>query len=637
MGLIAGIYSAKRSKHLRHILGEMLAAQSHRDADSPQIKVSETVTIGMANQHNSIYCKDNTATDNHGSQSIYAFVDGIVLDAPEHRRNLQQHNILVPAPTSTAIIAAAYQKWGEDFVRHLEGEFACALWDRKNDKIILCRDPYGHKPLHYYCEQDEFIFSSEIKGILAAGIQKEIYKQALNEYLTLNNVPSPHTMFKNIHQAPPGTMVIYSASGVKVKNYHDHRIAAESNFSFEEAMQQLEEQIRAAVKKRMIGKKVYCFLSGGIDSSAVISFASELSESPVEAISIGFAEEERNELNDAAVMAQHVGARHHQVIASPESFHEMLDTVVFHQDGPFTDTSSYPTYFAAKLARNFTDLILTGDGPDQTMGGSGHHVKALLANTFTKRNPLKQLMLKHAAVLWGMFTNEPLPTLITKIRRKLYRDSLSPVQAAYDLRSYFPDIVKNYVCTDEIRKLHRSDSPYRHPESWFADVADQDNINKYLYADIKFYIPDDLMIKVDRMCMAHGLETLSPFQDIHIAKLVNKLPGTYKIHRSDKGATTTKYILKKVCEKRFPSHTINKKKAGFGIPIEKWLLHDDGQFIRDVLLDPKTLSRGYFRQKAITQMVDSFIKGTGDYFYPSAQAIVALLTLELWHRRYLDA
>jgi asparagine synthase (glutamine-hydrolysing) len=246
-------------------------------------------------------------------------------------------------------------------------------------------------------------------------------------------------------------------------------------------------------------------------------------------------------------------------------------------------------------------------------------------------------MFRQAARLMAMFTDEPVPTFLNKIRRKLYRDSLSPVQAAYDLRSYFPDIVKNYLCMDDICDLHRSSSPYHHPESWFTDVADQDNINKYLYADIKFYIPDDLMIKVDRMCMAHNLETLSPFQDVHIAELVNRLPGKYKIHQSGKGKTTTKYILKKICENRFPSHTLYKKKAGFGIPVQKWLLHDDGKFIRDVLLDPKTLSRGYFRPKAITQMVDAFIKGKGDYFYPSAPAIVALLTLELWHRRYLDA
>ncbi|MBD3291093.1 asparagine synthase (glutamine-hydrolyzing) [candidate division KSB1 bacterium] len=635
MGLIAGIQSPKRSAQLREILGKMRTSQAHRDNGSPIDFVSETIAISMVNIHNDIYYGESQNKSNE--TNIQAFVDGIVLNSPAHYDNFLNKNIPISDTKCTSVVAAAYQHWGEDFIRHLDGEFACVVWDRKNKKLILCRDPYGHKPLHYFHEGSEFIFASEIKGVLAAGVEKEINKQALSDFLTLNNVPCPHTMFKNIYQVPPGSMVIYGQSGVTVKTYHDHRVHADPDYPFEKAVQQLEERIRSAVSKRMIGKKVFCFLSGGIDSSALISFASELSEHPIEAISIGFEEEERNELSDATIMAQHVGAKHHQLIALPESFHDMLDTIVFHQDSPFTDTSSYPTYFAAKLARSFTDLILTGDGPDQTMGGSGHHVKAVLTNAFADRNAFRQLLLKQAAAISGLFTDDPLPTLVSKMQRKLHRDSVSPVHAAYDLRSYFPDIVKKYLCTHDLWDLHRKNSPYQYPESWFAESADQDGINKYLYADIKFYIPDDLMIKVDRMCMAHNLETLSPFQDLHIAELVNRLPGKYKIHRSGKNKTTTKYVLKKVCENRFPSHTLYKKKSGFGIPVEKWLLHDNGEFIRDVLLDSKTLSRGYFRRESITRMIEAFIKGKGDYFYPAPPAIIALLTLELWHRRYLDA
>jgi asparagine synthase (glutamine-hydrolysing) len=314
----------------------------------------------------------------------------------------------------------------------------------------------------------------------------------------------------------------------------------------------------------------------------------------------------------------------------------MLDTMVFHHDSPFTDTSAYPTYYAAKLAREFTDVILTGDGPDQTMGGSSHHVFAIKNNTFAVRNPLFQNINRLGSNLTGLLINDPTPSIFSKIQRKLYRDSLSPVHAAYDVRSFFPDLVKKYLCSDDLWNVHLQSDPYRHPELWFKEVEGIDDINRYLYADIKFYVPDDLMIKVDRMCMASGLETLSPFQDIGLAQIVNRLPGHYKINTTDNGQIITKYILKKVCEPRFPKHTLQKKKQGFGIPLEKWLRKDKGKYVKELLLDEKTLLRGYFKRSCIEKIVEVFLGNSGDYFFLSSSGMVALLTLELWHRRYID-
>ena len=178
--------------------------------------------------------------------------------------------------------------------------------------------------------------------------------------------------------------------------------------------------------------------------------------------------------------------------------------------------------------------------------------------------------------------------------------------------------------------------PYRHPDSWFEQGEGLDDVNKYLLADMKFYLPDDLMIKVDRMCMAHGLETLSPFLDRDFSEIVNMLPGKYKIHLDENGQIITKYALKKVCQERFPSGILNKKKQGFGIPLEKWLRQDKGKCLREILLDPRTLNRGYFKKRSMEKLVDVFINNKGDYFFPNANGVVGLLTLELWHRRYLD-
>ena len=641
MGIIAGIYSRSGQSGLREKLAAMIHCQAHRDRTTPALFVNPQLAVGMANKHDAIYCtqgeKDAIKSHNsHNRNGIHAFVDGIVLDVPHLRKNFENTGNPLPLPLGSSIVEAAYEKWGLDFMAHLEGEFACAVWDDNLKILILARDPYGHKPVHYFNDSHQFVFSSEIKGILAADVNREIDMVSLSDFLSLNCIPYPGTIFKGIYQVPPGSMLIYSNNEIRIKSYWSHDMSEDASVSFDDAVEMVSEKIKSAVQKRMITEDTYCFLSGGIDSSAILSFASDMSGKRVHAVTVGFEEAEEDELEDAERMAKHVGAEHHQVIATPDSFFDMLETLVFHHDAPFTDTSAYPSYFAGKLAGNYTDLILTGDGPDQSMGGSGHYVFALENNLFSNRNRLLQSAYGAGAKISARLHNDPAPSPFVKIHRKLYRDSLTPIRAAYDLRSYFPDIVKKYMCTDGLWQVHMENDPFRHPDAWFEEAKSLDQINRYLYADMAFYVPDDLMIKVDRMCMAHGLETLSPFQDIDLAKVVNQLPGNYKIKKNHNGGLTTKYILKKCCEKRFPADTLNKKKQGFGIPLEKWLKKDNGKMIKEILLDPIALNRGLFRKHSILNMVDTFLSDRGDYFYPGANTIAGLLTLELWNRRYMD-
>ncbi len=616
MGIIAGIHKQLNREEARQRLATMLKVQAHRDPAGKAVShVADGLAIGSVNHFDK--------RDSNNNTRVSVFVDGIVLNIPDE--NVSSSNAIV----------AAYNKWGLDFRNHLEGEFSCVIWDDKKELLILARDPYGHKPLHYFHRLDTLIFSSEIKGILAAGVQAEVDLVNLSDFLTLNNFPYPATIFKNIFQVEPGALVLFDHNGLRIKRYWEHTIAVDETISFAEALEQFEPVFKNAVAKRMRGENTYCFLSGGTDSSALVSFATEIGGKEVHTVSIGFEEEEENELEDAALMAKHVGARHHSLVVKPDSFFEILDTLVYHHDIPFTDTSAYPTYFAGKVGAELTDVILTGDGPDQSMGGSGHHVFAIKNNSFAERPDSRRILAGIVAQILGKIVSSPDPSLSSKALRKIYRDSLSPVHAAYDLRSYFPDLVKKYLCNDQLWQIHCADTPYRHPEKWFSEAKDCDNINKYLYADLKFYVPDDLMIKVDRMCMAHGLETLSPFQDVNLAKIVNKLPGSYKIHQRD-GQIITKYLLKELCRNRFPQRIATKKKQGFGIPLEKWLRKDNGKFVKDILLDPLTLNRSYFKKTALQNLVQVFLAGKGDYFYPSPNTVAGLLTFELWHRRYID-
>jgi asparagine synthase (glutamine-hydrolysing) len=288
------------------------------------------------------------------------------------------------------------------------------------------------------------------------------------------------------------------------------------------------------------------------------------------------------------------------------------------------------------MGRICTDIILTGDGPDQTLAGSAHHLHAQQSDLFVYRNRMTRAFYKWGAFLAERIQRNPAPSFLSKMRRNFYRKSLDPVQMIYELRSYCPNIVKQHLCGKGLWQTHLKNNPYRHPERWFNEAKGLDNVNKYLFADIKFYVPDDLMIKVDRMCMAHGLETLSPFQDVQLGRYIQQMPGSYKLNTAPDGTITTKYILKKVCEKRFPASTLQKKKQGFGIPLKKWLKQNNADYLKSVLLDSRTLNRGYFEKSALKSMVYDFVAGRDDYFYASHFSMFALITLELWHRQYID-
>jgi len=641
MGIIAGIHKKFNSGEVRATLAKMFEVQRHRD---PKGKISsivfdEDIAIGGINHFDPVpHLSDNlqaTSGKHNPGESIHAFVDGIVLEVAKLKQELERSGLTV-SPASSSVVVSAYSRWGLDFMSHLEGEFSCAIWDQKNQILVLARDPHGLKPLHYFAKSGSLIFSSEIKGLLAAGIPHEIDLTSLSDFLSLNCFPYPATIFKNVFQVPPGSLLIADNDGVRIKTYWQPAISIDKSITLDDAVSLLSKRLKCAVEKRMVSDEVYCFLSGGLDSSAIVSLATEVSGKTVHAVSVGFEDEEANELQDAAIMAKHAGVKLHQVIAQPDSFFDILDTLILHHDSPFTDTSAYPTFFAAKLASQFTDIILTGDGPDQSMGGSSHHVFAVKNDIFSHRTQRQKLFAKFGVQLLDKVVHSPTPTLLSKVHRKFYRNSISPVHYAYDLRSYFPDIVKKFLCSEDLWEIHVRKNPYRHPESWFEEAAGLDDINKYLYADMKFYGPDDLMTKVDRMCMAQGLETLCPFYDLKLAAIVNKLPGNYKIKTTERGEILTKFILRKICENRFPKHILTKRKQGFGIPLEKWLKQNNGSALREILLDSRSLNRKYFKKDSLEKFVKVFLQDGGDYFFPGSHALFGLLTLELWHQKYLD-
>lgn len=620
MGIIAGLIRNQEKDSLFAVFDAMINVQKHRAPVGDRAFFAEHGTVlGGINRYECKSLRGGEAAS--CSTGIHVFIDGIVLHENQH--------------SASEAVMQAYNRCGLDFRTHLEGEFSCAVWDENARRLILARDPLGKKPLHFYCSTTEFIFSSEIKGILAAGVSRELDLVNFSDYFTLNNFPYPGTMFKDIFQVEPGGLVVYDDNGLRKIKYWSPNLSVDHTISFEDAVDQLSSLFEKAVKKRLYGKTPYSFLSGGMDSSAIVAFASKFSSDKIHAVSVGFEEEEANELDDAEAMAKHVGAIFHPVIVKPDSFFSMLETLVSHHDIPFSDTSAYPTYFAAQAGANFSDVILTGDGADQLMGGSSHYVHAVRNNQFAPRSAAKRGISGLLSKLFSATLSDPTPNLLSRAQRKFYRESMPAIHAAYDLRSYFPDIVKKYLFSDDLWNVHLANSPYRHPDRWFEVNRGNDDINKYLHADVEFYLTDDLMTKVDRMCMAHGLETLSPFLDTELVNFIYSLPGNYKV--AIKGDNViTKAILRSMSDPYFPKRVAEKGKQGFGIPLKKWLKSGSGSFVKEILLDPITLNRQYFNKKSIINLVDVYLSGKSDYFYPSENSVCELIIFELWNRAYID-
>ena len=643
LGQINGILLIKgRHANFNATLNHMFAALKHRGEDSRITLLGNNLAIGMSNTQNdmrNLSKANRTLEINKSDAGIYAFVDGVVLNIPELVKYFRNNGYAVRESSCSAIVTAAYDRWGLNFMDYLEGEFSCVVWDKKNQRCIMTRDPFGHKPLHYYIDENKLILSSEIKGILAAGVMPEIDILSLSDFLSLNRLPNPATFFKNIKQVPPGCTVIFSKKRITTHRYWNPRFEVDESLDFDSAILQLEDEIKNAVKKRLLTKDIYCFLSGGIDSSTVLSFAAELSGRPVHAITAGFKEEEVNELEYAKVIAKYLKVKHHHVLIKDKDFFDTLDKLVFHRDSPFTDTAAYPLYHTAEFAKRFTDVILTGDGPDQTIGCSGDNIFALQRNLLSGGAEALQLFLKFNYEVFKRLYGKPAFTVFFK---NLYKGYIPAARIIYNLNSYFPDIVKRFLCSDDIWDVHTRCNPYKRIDRWFKEVGKADSLNKFLFVDMKSFVADDIMVNLDRMCMAHGLETVSPFHDLKVCRFLNKLPTRYKIKFMPDGQVITKFILRTMSPGRLPEPVLSMRKHGFDVPLEKWLKSGSGKFLREILFDSSILKRGYFKKDHLIRFVEDFIHSRGVHFpprytpYAHPRGIVALLTLELWHRRYIE-
>lgn len=558
-------------------------------------------------------------------QTVWTVFNGEIYNFSELRASLEKAGHVFYTHTDTEVLVHLYEEFGEEFVHQLRGMFACCIWDARKRKLLIARDPLGIKQVFYMEAKGHLIFASEIKAIIASGfVDKTIDIDALDHYLGLQYVPAPMTIYKDIKKLPAGHMIsVTEGQGAEVRQYWDISSIPVARISLADCMERYEELLVESVRLQMRSDvPLGAFLSGGVDSSAIVAVMSELSDSPVNTFTICHTDQAYDESTYARIVADKYGTNHRTLTIGPEDFRELVPSVLEQYDEPFADSSSLPTYIVSKLARQHVKVVLSGDGGDETCGGYSRYANVMDLHRLDKVLDLKRILpssLKPFLARRTSFSHG----LGNKGLKYLQNMLSSDAERHYFFMSYFRS-QKQRLYGKRLEEQICAENDLALFMSHLQKVPGGDLLQKILYLDIKTYLADDILYKVDIASMANSLEVRVPLLDHKLVEFVSSVPSKYKL-KSRNG----KMFFKKILEKRLPRDILYRKKRGFEIPISSWFRNDLAGYIRDLLLSSALLKEPYFNRAFIESMLHRHQTG-GEDFGPH---LWILMSLEIWHRK----
>lgn len=554
--------------------------------------------------------------------SVWVTFNGEIYNYLELRERLRARGHRFRTATDTEVIVHLYEELGEKSVEQLRGMFALAVWDEQTQTLFLARDRIGKKPLYYaFIPGRALFFASELKSILADhAVDRTIDLEALDQYVSCLYIPSPASIFRAVRKLPAGHFLVCTPRGISIKEYWDIPLHQDA-VTTRDAPGRFRELLGEAVRIRLRSDvPLGAFLSGGVDSSGVVATMADLIERPVVTASIGFDDDGYNELPYAAVVAHHIRSEHHEgLVRAPSP--DLIEKLVWHLDEPFADSSAVPTYFVSRLARERVTVALSGDGGDELLAGySRHRIERLEHLIRRAAGGLGCRGLAAAAAL--------LPTSV-KGRNSLLSLALGADQACARKFYFDPrvpglkaDLYSPWLRTEAAR--FDPLAPFRRA---FHNAAAADPLTRILYVDLKTYLADDILVKVDRMSMAHSLEVRVPLLDHKLVEFVAALPPQWKL----KGRTT-KVLLRAVLDGRVPREAFDRDKHGFISPIGRWLRTGLAPYVEETLWSRRAIERGYFDPHAVRRLWACHLRGEGHFEHE----IWMLLALEVWHRTFAD-
>jgi asparagine synthase (glutamine-hydrolysing) len=608
----------------RDLIHQMCDVIRHRGPDDEGVLVEEgihgRVALGMrrlsiidlSTGHQPIHNEDRT---------VWIVFNGEIYNFRELRHELEAAGHRFYTATDTEAIVHAYEQWGAAAIGRLRGMFGLAIWDARSRTLLLARDRIGIKPLHYAEVNGRLYFGSEIKSLLCApDLPRDLDFDALDHYLSFLYTPPDGSIFRHVHKLPPGHVLQWCDGRVTIAQYWQQRIDEPFNGSEADAVAALRAVLTDAVRSHLVSDvPLGAFLSGGIDSSVVVGLMAETSATRVKTFSIGFDEPAFDELEYARLVARHFGTDHHEFVVKPDAL-GILDQVVSHFDEPFADPSSIPTWYVSEMARRHVTVALSGDGGDELFGGYDRYLPSMPVVTFDRYSPrpLRRMAAVAAATL-------PHGARGKNFLRHVGRDE----QGRYiDAVRFFSSDEKPQLLSPEVHRLIQGPDPEVRAARRFARYAGLPWPSRMMRFDAETYLPEDVLTKVDRMSMAHSLESRVPLLDNDVIDFAATLPAALKIKRGRR-----KHVLKEVAATLLPGELIDRPKRGFGVPIGVWFRGNLRELFVDTLLSPASLTRGYFQPAFIRQVIDEHQSGKRDHSFRLWQLVV----FERWHRQYVDS
>jgi asparagine synthase (glutamine-hydrolysing) len=554
--------------------------------------------------------------------TVWIAYNGEIYNHESLRRELEAKGHRYRTHSDTETIVHAYEEWGDACVERLRGMFAFALWDRNRRRLLLARDRVGIKPLYFTRAGGAWIAASEIKALFAfPGVQRSVRRSALVEHLTLRYVASPATLFEGIEKLEPGHVMAVDADGVTRRRFWSVTYEPKHELDDEQALAELEARLTESVRLRLMSEvPLGALLSGGVDSSVVVAVMSRLLSRPVQTFSVGFdAPGPYSELPYARQVATHLHTEHRDIVVGARDLLRELPALVWHQDEPVSEPAAIPTFLVSRLARQTVTVVLTGEGGDELFAGYPKYA----ADPLARRLAALPRVLRDPLLGGGA---DRLPFRFRKLqvvaRSARFRDE------SERMASWFAGLAgeeRARLLSPALRAdEHLAAAAFR---SALAASAARRPLDRMLDADLRIWLPDDLLMKMDKMSMAASVEARVPLLDHPLIEWAARLPDRFKVR-----GMGGKVLLKRLARRLVPPEVVDRKKVGFTVPLAPWFRGPLRVLLRDTLLAPACIARGYYDPHVLRDYVDDHLEGRRD----RSRELWTLLTLELWHRAYVD-
>lgn len=598
------------------VLRGMCNAIRHRGPDDEGLFHNGHAALGM--RRLAIIDPSGGQQPLHSEDGLVTVVgNGEIYNYKDLRRRLEQRGHHFSTGSDIECVVHAYEEFGTDCFRELRGMFALAIWDEHRHRLVLARDRFGKKPLFHFMNGEGIGFASEMKSFLGIpGFDRSMDMDSVAAYMLYGYVPTPGSIFRNVRKLPPGSWLSFEAGVTHIEPYWTMDHAPKLEFHDGQLEDMLDDRLHGAVSSRLVSDVPFgAFLSGGIDSSLVVALMTRHLEHPVKTFSIGFDDPALDESSDAALVARHLGTEHHSLRATP-AIREYIEPLVWHLDEPLADSSALPTWMVSQLASGYVKMVLSGDGGDELFAGYDRYRRLQQVRWLRRMGAHRLMPLAALADHWLPGT---LRQRLSRLRRR-FGDS-PPDDYISGVALLHPAELSALLQEQVLQK------GYSHIHRHFETGEATGELDRILLGDMRSYLLDDVLVKVDRMSMAHSLEVRAPLLDHLLAEFVARLPEHYKLRRAN-----GKYLLRKVAQRYLPPAILKKPKQGFAVPLSRWMRDDLRDLLFDTLHSQAFSERGIFNVPHIRKLAQLHASGDADH----AETLWSVLVLELWSQQFVD-